>query len=202
MVLAGLLSAIRGIDLVLNEIPGEWNKDWFHFVNINDRQANTCYPGYLWATDNWVEAHCFANIRVQEVWKILDKDFHLHIDGARQPSQGICVQANKGFVFSNRILSFICPRDAVLYSTRGKWAKFYSHIFQFRDTVYCNPSDEDRERWKQWHPGDDYKTVFSGATVIGYYFGEFHQGFLCLRELRDNQIGPVECLEDYYLTYD
>ena len=65
MVLAGLLSAIRGIDLVLNEIPGEWNKDWFHFVNINDRQANTCYPGYLWATDNWVEAHCFANIRVQ-----------------------------------------------------------------------------------------------------------------------------------------
>ncbi len=202
MFLADLLTSIRGADPALTELPGEWNKDWFHFVNIVDRQANRCYPGYLWATNNWVETHCFANIQVQGVWKILDENFHLYIGEARHPSQGMHVQANKGFVFSDRVLSFICPRDAVIYSTRGEGAKFYSRIFQFRDTVYCNPLREDKERWRQWHPDDDYKTVFSGATVLGYYFGEFHQGFLCLRKLRDDQIGPVECLEDFYLTYD
>jgi len=112
------------------------------------------------------------------------------------------VQANKGFVFSDRVKSFICPRDAVFYTTRGNWAKFYSRIFQFRDTVYCNPSTEDLARWSQWHPNDDYKTVFSGATVIGHYFGESHGGEFFLRELRCGTIYPPEWCEEPDFTYD
>lgn len=190
------------------QLPSWWNKDWFHFVNITDRRENRCFPGYLWATDNWVEVHCFANLQVRTVLKILDNDFQISIwtdIGEAEvplPSQGMHLQANKGFVFSDRIKSFICPRDTVSYATRGNWAKFYSHLFKFRDTVYCNPSDEELARWTQWHPDDDYKTVFSGATVVGYYFGEFHHGDLCLRELWGDQLGPMECYEDYYTTFD
>jgi len=54
----------------------------------------------------------------------------------------------------------------------------------------------------EWHPNDDYKTVFSGATVIGHYFGESHGGELFLRELRCDTIYPPEWCEEPDLTYD
>ncbi len=210
MVSAGLLSAFKGKDPVSEALPGEWNKDWFHFVNINiaTPKVNRPYPGYIWATDNWVEAHCFSNVKVRKVWKILDEDHHIstweNIGEAYVPlpSQGVLLQANKGFVFSDRILSFIAPRDAVSYSSSNR-AKFYSHLFKFRDSIDCSPSADDMDRWYQWHPTDDYKMVFSGSTVLGHYFGTYHGGDLYICELGDGQIYPISgSVDSGFLTYN
>jgi hypothetical protein len=212
MVFNNILRIIRGKTPILLKLPNEWNKDGFHFINIVDRLTNQRFFGYLWATNNWVEIHCFTGLQIRKVLKILDDNFHistlLDIDGngidVPISRQGKYLQANKGFVFSGRVKSFICPRDSVFYATRGNKTTFYSHIFKFRDTVYCNPFNEDMARWIQWHPDDDYKTVFSGATVIGYYYGEIRQGELCLQELWDDQLGQVKYYdpEDCYITFN
>lgn len=208
MPLLDLLSKKWSAKSVRMQIPNWWNKDWYHFVTIIDLQENEKYPGYIWATDNWIEVHCFAKLEVRTVLKILDDDFQINtMEDIGEafvpiPSKGIYLQANEGFVFTDRIKSFISPRITVHYTTRGERAKFYSRLFKFRDTIYCRPSDEDFSRWKQWHPNDDYKTVFSGATVRGYYFGEYHQGELSLSALVNDTIYPPTLMKDPYLTWD
>lgn len=189
----------------LSHLPTSWNKDWFHFVNIHI--GDLLYVGYLWATDNWVEIHCFDHVSIETVYKITGKQCELgsnteiscHNVTIYRPAQ--MLWANKGFVFDTRIISAITPRENVNFSCLDDSHEFYSKKYGFRDSVYTQLSNDDLEHWKRSHPQDDYKKIFSGSTEVGWYCYESHQGMKMLYTLRNGEYKYLGYTEDINLTY-
>jgi hypothetical protein len=92
---------------------------------------------------------------------------------------------NIGFVFGNRILSALTPRINVKCSFLSDSYKYYSEEHGFRVTIYVQFSNDDIEHWKNSHPLDDYKTIFSGSTEVGWYCFEPYQDKINLYKLNN-----------------
>ena len=157
----GLFSKPKRDESNITRIPDEWNKDFFHIVNINNK--GKLHVGYFWAANNWVEVHCFKNVSLETVYS--KTEYTLYI--ANQLVNKLW--ANVGFVFKKRIFSAIVPRDSVRFSYLLKSQEFYSSKDKFKDTVYINMDDSDLDRWKRWHSDDMYKHVLSGGSEVGWY---------------------------------
>lgn len=145
----------------ISRLPYEWNKDSFHMVNINDNGKS--YVGYFWATNNWVEIHCFKKVSLETVYSKTEYMTYVHDQLVNK------LWANFGFVFEKRVLSAIVPRRPVKFSYLLNSKEFYSNKYRFKDTIYVNVNKSDIDRWKKWHPDDLYKHVLPGDKEIGWY---------------------------------
>jgi len=187
-------------------LPNSWNKDWFHFTNILLKDNPRPFLGYSRMTNNWAEVHCFNSVKISNrVFKIVsDGPFRIGTWDC-DDFNGTIVQwklwRNIGFVFEDRPYSFIIPRERVQYSTVGEEYDFYIKRKGFRDTIYCDPHVSDRQRWREWHPNNDYYHIFSGATGLGDYLGSTHAEYLCVYKLLGNRVSSMESYDDYYLTH-
>jgi hypothetical protein len=157
----GLLKKPKRDESNITRIPDEWNKDFFHMVNIN--YNDNSYVGYFWATSNWVEVHCFKNVSLETVYS--KTEYTLYI--ADQLVYKLW--ANIGYVFKKRVISAIIPRSEVRFSYLLNSQEFYSCKEKFKDTIYIYINKSDINRWKIWHPDDKSKHVLPGSSEVGWY---------------------------------
>ena len=159
----------------MKKLPENWNKQ-FQFVKIRSIPNNFIerlfpkenYVGYSWPTNNWVEVHCFESERDEySGLTICDRNCEVYTEGETYPRLMMKLFRTQSRIFHNRIKSFIIDRKNVFFSRPS--------------IIYCNPKEEDFQRWKEWHPNDNYITVFEGEKI--YYFGQTHQDLLELHRI-------------------
>jgi len=152
------------IQSAIQDLPQDWNKDEFHFVNVvaHNGVMYEGAAGYIWATSNWVELHIFdaggmgdiyETIQCQSDWKV-----------------------TSGFTFSGHRTAVIIPRNEVKFSYTVNQQDFYSEEHGFKDTVYVEPVQSDVERWEQWHPDNKYYSEFPVLAFKGFFHRECHMG--------------------------
>jgi hypothetical protein len=157
----GLFKKPKRDESNITRIPDEWNKDFFHMVNIN--YNDNSYVGYFWATGNWVEVHCFKNVSLETVYS---KTEYTHYIADQLVYK---LWANIGYVFKKRVISAIIPRNEVKFSYLLNSQEFYSCKEKFKDTIYIYINKSDTNRWKVWHPDDKYKHVLPRSSEVGWY---------------------------------
>lgn len=161
----------------MKKLPENWNKQ-IQFVKIRSISKNfiehlfskETYVGYIWPTNNWVEVHCFGSKRDERSGlTVCDGNWGTYLErGTWHLMMKLFSTQSK--IFDNRIKSFIIDRKRVFFSRPS--------------IIYCNPKEEDFQRWKKWHPNDNYMTVFEGEKT--YYLGKTHQGLLKLYRINKN----------------
>ena len=148
-------------------LPPSWNKDGYHFVTIHvvTRNGGTygyggykTYQGYLWASDNWVEVHCFKFGGLKE-----QKRYFTGNTKQDEGQQGIHhwitrsgeVVVESMPVYTGRVISAILPRSRVSFQN---------------DQIIISVNKEDKQRWHAWHPEDDYITQFYDSMTYKTYW--------------------------------
>lgn len=157
----GLFDLFRKESKSLDENLNKW---WF-VVKIRlvlDGKTKT-YDGYIYPTNNWVEVHCFDDVK-HERKKYWANHGYKQIEGGyiiKEDDFGFKTwMKSRWAIFGKRIYSFIIPRNKVLGN---------------KDRIECNPSEEDFERWKEWHKDDDYhKEIWMEDVEFSWI--DSHQG--------------------------
>jgi hypothetical protein len=175
------------------ELPDDWNKQ-FHFVKIRpipSRLIDYFFPkekfvGYIWPTNNWVEVHCFEKQENKIEFTTVEQDCIVNIMTEMSehmvplPNHMMKMFKSENTYFHNRKKSFIISRKKV--------------FFKSPNLIFCSPNKEDFRRWKEWHPKNDFLTFFEGDEKE-WYFGETHHGYLFVRKIEEDSLGPMECIK-------
>lgn len=164
-------------------LPNRWNKDGAHDVQIATYtltgSVNRLYSyGYIWASDNWVEIHCFdGKNNKKEYWNTGKTGGHWRTF-PNWSGQGECIigeitkyipQYELGEknipVFYGHQLSAIIERKKIRYdSSRNRI-----------DAYFDNETDLKRciKRWHDWHPENDYRTELRECETYNYYWKNY-----------------------------
>ena len=159
------------------ELDKSMNKE--HFV-LKIKVDNKKFIGYIWPSDNWVEVHCFDELN--EEIKEYDTDykykpFEVMGNERFRKVEGHSKIKSNWNVFGKRIHSFIIPRDKVIGD---------------RNSISCNPTKEDYDRWNEWHTEDDYDTELWIEDLDCTWF-ESHGGIKFARSLnlKTHKVGDL-----------
>ena len=141
-----------------NRLPNDWNKRFICIKYAKRTKGIFKKNGYIWPTNNWIEVHIFNYKR-----EILNNEYYI-VDNSPY-TQNNTLRRNvyriKKIIFEGRIKSFITKREHVLFSAP--------------DIIYYIPVKEDFQRWKKWHPNDNFITYFEKKV---WHFGQkSHGGF-------------------------
>ena len=155
----------------LSALDENMNKEFFVLkINIllkgkNGKNKKEKYECYIYPTNNWVEIHCFK--KVNFITKEYDVNFRYvpveeagHSFSYKTEDYGGSRIKSLWAIFNERIFSFIIPRDKV---------------FGDASLIECTPSKDDFQRWKDWHPKDDFHKEL-WIKDIECFWKDSHQG--------------------------
>lgn len=156
-------------------LPGNWNKDKAHLVGVKLISSDGSvkqYPGYLWATNNWVEIHCFDRIdaalqQIKGKGQYVSRGFYEDFGSVKvfrdPPPQWVEGASQLKLVpeFGQIKFSTIVARDKVKFIGRNYNDKSFGDGASFlRGGIEIQYSKDGVSRWKQWHPKNDFRRKF------------------------------------------
>jgi hypothetical protein len=184
-------------------IPDRFTNNQYHVVNcdmscvqyVPDSEPHWLdfefkEPGCMWVSNNWIEIHMYDSYRKGKVFYAPNTLGGTYLIGPAYITDGI--------IFGRRGHSVIVHRNSVKFRydpenmpyIKGLWASNYSRPPVF---IKFKMQDRDIERYRKWHPKDDYPNAISNREkiyaeyAIRHYLGDWYR-----RELSRSTLFPAD----------